>query len=418
MPVSATVLFDNTGMPYDVSQIVTNGTFDVAKYEAYSPVFLTTTLVLAYGLAFAAFASIVVHTFIWFRRDIARRFNTSLQDERDVHSRLMQAYPEVPRWWYAGLGLIAFIMLVVTVEVFPTDMPIWACIIALLIAAGISLPLGILHAITNQQIALQVMFEMLCGYMLPGRPIAVMIFKALTYIGSNQAVSFCGDLKLGHYMKVPPRMMFMCQVVAAVLSCFTVTLVQNWMFANITDFCSPTQADGFICPSTTTFATAAVIWGGVGPGRLFSVGQRYDAILYFFLVGAILPVPLYFLARRYPLSIWRYINVPVFFAGVGAMPPASGINFSSWAVVGFIFNFWIRRYRLRWWMRYNYILSAALDAGVAISMVVIFFTVQLPRGGVVLNWWGNNFWTTTADAQGIPMLIPDNASGTFGPTTW
>ena len=40
-------------------------------------------------------------------------------------------------------------------------------------------------------------------------------------------------------------------------------------------------------------------------------------------------------------------------------------------------------------MRYNYILSAALDAGVALSVIIIFFTVQYPKGGFELNWWGN-----------------------------
>jgi hypothetical protein len=41
-------------------------------------------------------------------------------------------------------------------------------------------------------------------------------------------------------------------------------------------------------------------------------------------------------------------------------------------------------------MRYNYILSFALDAGTVISMVVIFFTLTLPKkGGIELNWWGN-----------------------------
>jgi len=41
-------------------------------------------------------------------------------------------------------------------------------------------------------------------------------------------------------------------------------------------------------------------------------------------------------------------------------------------------------------MQYNYILANALDSGTAISMIVIFFTLTLPkRGGIVLNWWGN-----------------------------
>ena len=41
-------------------------------------------------------------------------------------------------------------------------------------------------------------------------------------------------------------------------------------------------------------------------------------------------------------------------------------------------------------MRYNYVLSAALDCGVMLSLTVIFFTLQVwTPGGVNLNWWGN-----------------------------
>jgi hypothetical protein len=72
------------------------------------------------------------------------------------------------------------------------------------------------------------------------------------------------------------------------------------------------------------------------------------------------------------------------------MPPASGINYISWLLTGFIFNYCIRRFRFRWWMRYNYILSAALDGGVALSMATVFFTLQVWKpGGVNINWWGN-----------------------------
>jgi OPT family oligopeptide transporter len=255
--------------------------------------------------------------------------------------------------------------------------------------------------------------------MIPGRPVANMIFKSVAYITTNQAVGFAGDLKLGHYMKIPPRIMYMIQLVAAFISCFVAVLVQNWMFANIEDLCSHDQKSGFICPATNTFASASLIWGGIGPRRLFSPGSMYNPMLYFFLIGAILPIPFYFLSRRSPLSIWRYINIPVFFAGVGAMPPASGINYSSWAIVGFIFNFCIRRYHFRWWMRYNYILSAGLDAGVAIGMVVVFFTVLYPKGGngFEVNWWGNTIWTNTADAAATPLkaLQPGQK---FGPTSW
>lgn len=417
LPISSYLTFDNTGLSYDSAQVVVNASFNVAQYEAYSPVFMTATMAVAYGVAFAAFSSVVVHTFLWYRRDIVRRFKSSLRDERDVHSRLMQAYPEVPQWWYVILGLVMLLLLFVTVEIFPTGLPIWAVCVALALAALLAIPVGMLQAITNQQIALNVMFEMIGAYLLPGKPVAVMIFKASAYMGTNQAVGFAGDLKLGHYMKVPPRLMFTAQVLAAFLSSIVVILVQNWMFANIVDICTPTQPQFFSCPSTSTFGSASLLWGSIGPHRLFSPGAMYSPLLWFFAIGAFLPIPFYYLARRFPLSYWRYINIPVFFAGIGAMPPASGINFASWAIVGFIFQWFMRRYHFRWWMRYNYILSAGLDAGVAVSLVVIFFLLQMPKGGINLNWWGNTVWQNTADALGTPLYVMPPGE-TFGPSTW
>ncbi|KAF8898456.1 OPT oligopeptide transporter [Infundibulicybe gibba] len=393
-PMSAYTSWDNTASPYSPTAIITNGVFDVEKYKAYSPLYMSVTLILAYGISFASFAAVFVHTFLWFRRDIIRRFRNTLKDERDVHSRLMLAYPEVPHWWYAIIGIVTVVALCVAVEIYPTQLPIWAALLGVFLASILSIPLGMLQAMTNQQVPLQVMHELIAGYILPGRPTANVLFKTIAYIGTSQAITFSGDLKLGHYMKIPPRTMFMVQLVAATISCFVVTLVQDWMFSNVVDICTPKQAQGFVCPSSNILIPTLVL-----------------------PIGALAPIPFYFLARRFPLSFWRYINMPVFFAGVGAIPPGTGINYASWAIVGFIFNYFIRRFHFRWWMRYNYILSAALDAGVAISIVVIFFCVMLPKGGIEVNWWGNTVWQNTADAMGTPLYIlrPDE---TIGPSTW
>lgn len=64
----------------------------------------------------------------------------------------------------------------------------------------------------------------------------------------------------------------------------------------------------------------------------------------------------------------------------------------------------------------DYILSAALDSGVAVSTIVIFCII-LPGG--TLNWWGNSVFANTADGLGTPWtsLLPE---GYFGPPkgTW
>ena len=47
--------------------------------------------------------------------------------------------------------------------------------------------------------------------LLPGNPVANMVFKVYSMQTLLQALSFLQDLKLGHYIKVPPRETFLGQ---------------------------------------------------------------------------------------------------------------------------------------------------------------------------------------------------------------
>lgn len=123
-----------------------------------------------------------------------------------------------------------------------------------------------------------------------------------------QALQFTADFKLGHYMKVPPRLMFFAQVLAAIIAGTTQLGVQSWMFSNIPDMCSEHQPDGFICPGTEVFGTASIIWGVIGPARQFSKGQIYYGLSFFFLVGFVCPVITWILGRKWPNSWLRYVK--------------------------------------------------------------------------------------------------------------
>ena len=121
------------------------------------------------------------------------------------------------------------------------------------------IPVGLIQAITNQQVGLNVITELIIGFALPGHPTAMMLFKTWGYISMRQALEFTSDLKLGHYMKIPHRSMFWCQIVGTV-DAGTVQLgVQTWMVSNIEDFCDADQRDGFTCPGTTVFGTASIV---------------------------------------------------------------------------------------------------------------------------------------------------------------
>ncbi|KAI0274879.1 OPT-domain-containing protein [Gloeopeniophorella convolvens] len=417
MPVSVPSPFDNTGAPYDISAVITNNTFDLAKYEQYSPMYLPITYAITYGTIFATYTALIVHTFLWYRHDIVRQFRRSLQDETDIHAHLMRKYPEAPRWWFIALGVACFVIGVIGIEVCKTGLPIWAFVVSLIVAVLFIVPLGMVQAITNQQIYLSVMAELLVGYIVPGRPVAMMVFNMMASTTVKQAISFSSDLKFGHYLKIPPRSMFIAQVVSSVVAVISSIVAQQWALDNIHDICSPDQKSFFTCPNLDLFNTSSLIWGGIGPKRLFSPGALYYPLVWFFLIGAVLPIPFYYLARRYPRSPWRYVHIPVALAGVDNVPPANGVNFAAWIITGCIFQWFVRRFHFRWWMRYNYLLSTGLDAGVIVGLVVIFFAVQLPKGGISVTWWGNTVWQKTADAMALPLkTVPPGQI--FGPSTW
>lgn len=75
---------------------------------------------------------------------------------------------------------------------------------------------------SSQAPGLNIITEYIIGYIFPERPVANMCFKVYGYISMTQALTFVQDFKLGHYMKIPPRSMFMAQV-----RCFIFSLNLN-----------------------------------------------------------------------------------------------------------------------------------------------------------------------------------------------
>ncbi|KAM5543759.1 hypothetical protein V8D89_002376 [Ganoderma adspersum] len=410
MPISALGPFDNTGQAYNLTRILNpDSTFNLEAYKSYSPLFLSATFAISYGLAFASITATIVHAALYFRKPISLHLHRSLGEQPDIHARLMSQYPPVPEWWYAGILAITFCFSCLSIKLFPTQMTIWALIVALLIAL-----VGMIQAITNRQVGLNVITELVVGYMLPGRPVAMMMFKTWGYITMSQAMIFTSDFKLGHYMKIPPRPMFWCQIVATVIAGTVQLGVENWMFSNIPMICTPKQKDvsGFTCPNTE--------FGVIGPTLQFSKNQLYYPLLFFFIIGAACPLVVWLLTKRYPNSWLNYVNL--MFTGIGLIPPASAVNYVPWAIIGFLSQYVIRRRYFPFWAKYNYVLSAALDAGTAISTLLVYFILQYPMNGEIgrnttQQWWGNTVFKNTADWHATPLRrVPDGEH--FGPDTW
>lgn len=297
--VQSSSAFDNTGAVYNVSRILNDQfVFDEEKYHSYSPLFLSTQFALCYGLSFAAVAAVVVHCVLYYGKQIRTQFKLARKQEDDVHMKLMKKYRDAEDWWYGALFVVMIGLSFVVVCAWPTGFPAWAYVVCMVIPLVWTIPIGIIQAITNIQLGLNVLTEFIIGYMLPGHPLAMMMFKNYGYITMSQALVsttqyyisnsstqispimyavisntntrsqyFSQDLKLGHYMKVPPRTMFWSQLVASVWSAIVQIAVMNWALGTIPNVCADDQADNYTCPNGRVFFTASVIWGAIGPAR-------------------------------------------------------------------------------------------------------------------------------------------------------
>ncbi|XP_019460501.1 PREDICTED: oligopeptide transporter 1-like [Lupinus angustifolius] len=400
-PLISSNTFDSTGARYNVTRILNKNTFDIDmdSYNKYSKLHLSILFALEYGLIFATLAATLSHVALFHGKTIWRLWKktaTSVKGEvgGDVHTRIMKKnYEQVPEWWFVSILVVMIIMSLAACEGFgkQLQLPWWGFLLSLAIALVFTLPVGVIQATTNTQIGLNVITELIIGYIYPGRPLANVAFKTYGYISMSQALGFLGDFKLGHYMKIPPKSMFVTQLVGTLVASSVYFGTAWWLLASIKNICDETllpEGSPWTCPSDVVFYNASIIWGVVGPKRMFTKDGSYPELNWFFLFGLLAPFIVWLLLRKFPNQRWiEAINIPIILTGAGGIPPIRSVNYIMWGVVGIFFNFYVYRKFKVWWARHTYILSAGLDAGIAFTGILLYFALQ-NYDVYGPQWWG------------------------------
>ncbi|KAJ3169036.1 hypothetical protein HK101_011579 [Irineochytrium annulatum] len=424
-------LFDKDGKHVSAASFLNlnNLTLNEAHYDAKKPIYITTYFALTYTISFVVFTAAIVHCALWYGKDIWHRFRSTVRDldTTDIHAKLMDVYADVPDLWYIILLCINLVAAILVCQFGGFDLPWWGVILGFALALVSILPIGVIQAISGQQIGLNVMSEFLIGLILPGRIAAVMSFKTLSYMAMAMGLSLVADLKLGHYMKIPPRAMFSVQLFASILGAIVNTATAMAIYEQFgrdpsqhfieDDPTSPlvwkldsSPPNGWSATGYGVFLSAGAIWGAIGPARFFGPGSPYFKTLIGFAVGLVAPVIPWLLHRQYPNGYWHLVNIPVI-AVISFNAGSTNSMIISSLVISIFVNFYLKKYRHAWWKKYAYVMSAAFDAGLAFCLAVIFSAFQSNPDFIIgFPAWGGN----RADAENCApdwyLTCTDNAN--------
>ncbi|KJZ79722.1 hypothetical protein HIM_01191 [Hirsutella minnesotensis 3608] len=425
LPINTNRVYDHFAQIYNITRSTDDhGLFNQEKYSSYSPPFLGAGNIVIYMFFFGIYTSTLTYAALYHRHEIVMGFKalfnsirrkTPQKEERvlDVHNRLMKAYPEVPDWWYLACLAVAIAFGIAGIAGWDTHTSPGVVFYGLALCVVFVIPVGIIKAMTGIEVTLNVLAEFVGGSWVDGNALAMNYFKSFGYVTCAHAIWFCNDLKLAHYVKIPPRHTFIAQICATFISTIVCIGVLNFQMMTIQDVCTPKAQYKLTCPGVNTFFTASVLWGTVGPEKIFGHQGQYSATLVGFPLGVLIVVLFWGLSKKFPHWTWtRQIHpVAIMYGGIVWAPynmsyvwPSVPIAYFSWI--------YLKSRFLGLWSKYNFVLSAAWSCGIAIAGIIIFFSLQYTTTD--LDWWGNR--ASEMGCEGNACALKTLAPGEyFGP---
>lgn len=403
--VLSSALYNTSYQTFDVNAVLhPDNTLNESAWATYKPMLLTPFFAISYGISFAMLTSTITHVLLWHGKEIKKALWDPLYS--DIHNQLMKEYPLVPQSWYIITLLLSLGSAVILVSTTPLQFPVWGLLLSVGMSLFFLIPIGILKAVSDTGVGLNVITEFVAGYLIPGKPIGNVCWKCYGYMSCAQALDMIGDLKLAHYMKINPKHMFLAQllgtVIGSIVNYMVVCVVlapENGYRAFLDGSASdPTgQWDG---RKVQIFRSASIIWGAVGPQRFFAGNYLY--LYWGFALGVVLPLIPWLLHRyhvRHALkkskdTIYSRIVIPILLHGAIA-PPATPTNIMLGGFVcAFLSQKWMRERYPHWFRKYNYVLSAALDAGSSVNALTVFLlSITLFR------WYGTPHFFQSSDTD-------------------
>jgi OPT family oligopeptide transporter len=332
--------------------------------------------------AFANLSAVLVHMLLHHSKNLWKELRTRSLDKKgnDVHCRLIALYPDVPDWWFAIVSLLAFIVIIVVGQV--SSIILWyRSFFAVIVPVFFVLPFGMVASITGQTIqnpSVYYLLAIIASSLWVDNKSTMLAFVTIGYSTYCQTLQLVTNMKLGHYMKIAPRTLFLAQVVACLVSPSLSIGIQFYFF----------KEGGFITNSTIPAASGSFQATSVGAAlnnqtNFFdSTNWKNRNLLWSLLIGAMLPIPFWLASYRWKWC--RLVHIPLTLTFISWMPIEAAGTLFTWLLIGLLTTGFVSKLC---WKRHMYLTSSALDAGLFLCWLIIHgplaqYGIQFP------SWWG------------------------------
>ena len=142
-----------------------------------------------------------------------------------------------------------------------------------------------------------------------------------------------------------------------------------------------------------SYNSSSIAMGALGQ-ELFIYGKPYYLVGFTFFMGLAFPIPFWLVHKlSKDKQSWLaraavFINTPLLSLSIGYLPYSVNGQWWSCLVIGYMSQVWARSHRPKWFKKYNYLTSAALDGGSQVILFILSFAVFGASGNAIdfPNW--------------------------------
>ncbi|KAL4248101.1 oligopeptide OPT transporter family protein [Abortiporus biennis] len=383
-PMLSTSLFSSNGSVYHQSAVFGSSfQLNQTALEQVGLPALTGSNAWKNLTANLSIGGLIAHCILFWRPYVVESFKQARKGTQpDPHWQAMRKYNEVPWYWYFGLLVLSFFAGLIVVFKGQTTLPWYAYITALALGALVAPFSNLLFARMGNGIATNQLMKMVAAAVNPGRPVANLYFSMWSHDVISTSIGLAGDLKLGQYLKIPPRTMFVTQIWGALLG----AVINYVVMISVVDaqrdiLLTPTGTNVWSGQEVQSLNSAAVTWSLAK--QLYGPKGPYFWIPMSLFLGMAPTFVQWLIWKRWPVIgpvKVDTIMLPIIYMYSAWMSAGVNSTITSSIIVGLVSQLWLRKYHPGWYRKYNYILGGALDGGAQVMIFILSFAVYGASG--------------------------------------